>query len=124
MIHMSSQIGLAALAVALSSAAAAQAQVAAQTSPDAPVADATTPGDSSTATAGANLGEVGDIVVTAQKRSESLQKVPLAITAITSSELERSGIRALPGVAATVPGPNLGEQIGRASWRERVWTYV
>src|SRR3546814_14484781 len=78
MIHMSSQIGLAALAVALSSAAAAQAQVAAQTSPDAPVADATTPGDSSTATAGANLGEVGDIVVTAQKRSESLQKVPLA----------------------------------------------
>src|SRR3546814_17779012 len=70
MIHMSSQIGLAALAVALSSAAAAQAQVAAQTSPDAPVADATTPGASSTATAGANLGEVGDIVVTAQKRSE------------------------------------------------------
>src|SRR3546814_17614975 len=71
MIHMSSQIGLAALAVALSSAAAAQAQVAAQTSPDAPVADATTPGDSSTATAGANLGEVGDTVVTAQKRYES-----------------------------------------------------
>ena len=114
MIHMSSQIGLAALAVALSSAAAAQAQVAAQTSPDAPVADATTPGDSSTATAGTNLGEVGDIVVTAQKRSESLQKVPLAITAITSSELERSGIRDLQGVAATVPGLNLGEQLGVA----------
>src|SRR3546814_1156251 len=54
------------------------------------------------------------IVVTAQKRSESLQKVPLAITAITSSELERSGIRDLQGVAATVPGLNLGEQLGVA----------
>src|SRR3546814_825245 len=58
--------------------------------------------------------EVGDIVVTAQKRSGSLQKVPLAITAITSSELERSGIRDLQGVAATVPGLNLGEQLGVA----------
>src|SRR3546814_12039283 len=41
-------------------------------------------------------------------------KVPLAITAITSSELERSGIRDLQGVAATVPGLNLGEQLGVA----------
>src|SRR3546814_16795317 len=117
MIHMSSQIGLAALAVALSSAAAAQAQVAAQTSPDAPVADATTPGDSSTATAGANLGEVGDIVVTAQKRSESLQTVPLAITAITSYELERSGNRELQGCAVHVPSINQGEPMGGATRR-------
>ncbi len=62
----------------------------------------------------ANAGEIGEIVVTAQKRSESLQKVPLAITAITAVELQRSGVKDLQGVAATVPGLNLGEQLGVA----------
>ncbi|KKC24172.1 TonB-dependent receptor [Sphingomonas sp. SRS2] len=93
---MSSYVGLAALAAALSSAASAQADIAAQ------------------ATTAVSAAEVAEIVVTAQKRSESLQKVPLAITAITASELERSGIRDLQGVAATVPGLNLGEQLGVA----------
>src|SRR3546814_3605328 len=46
--------------------------------------------------------------------SADLQKVPMARTAITASELERSGIRDLEGVAATVPGLNLGEQLGVA----------
>tara|TARA_R110000782_G_C14819243_1_gene413906 strand:+ start:4455 stop:6731 length:2277 start_codon:yes stop_codon:yes gene_type:complete len=63
---------------------------------------------------GLSAGEIGEIVVTAQKRSESLQKVPLAITAITAQELQRSGVKDLQGVAATVPGLNLGEQLGVA----------
>ncbi|GGD77307.1 TonB-dependent receptor [Croceicoccus mobilis] len=57
---------------------------------------------------------IGEIVVTAQKRSESLQKVPLAITAVTSAELDRSGINDLQGVVATVPNLNLGQQLGMA----------
>jgi iron complex outermembrane receptor protein len=55
-----------------------------------------------------------DIVVTAQKRSESLQKVPLAITAVTSEQLERSGINDLSGIVASVPNLNLGPQLGVA----------
>lgn len=62
----------------------------------------------------ANGGAVADIVVTAQRRSESLQRVPLAITAVTSSELARGGIRDLQGIAAVVPNLNLGQQLGVA----------
>ncbi|MFD2499941.1 TonB-dependent receptor plug domain-containing protein [Rhizorhabdus histidinilytica] len=56
----------------------------------------------------------GDIVVTAQKRAEPLQKVPLAITAVTSTQLDRSGITDLAGVVASVPNLNLGPQLGVA----------
>lgn len=62
----------------------------------------------------ASTSEIGEIVVTAQKRSESLQKVPLAVTAVTSAELERSGIKDLQGVVASVPNLNLGAQLGMA----------
>lgn len=57
---------------------------------------------------------LGDIVVTAQRRSESLQKVPIAITAVDSAELARSGIKDLSGIAAIVPNLNLGQQLGVA----------
>lgn len=36
--------------------------------------------------------QLGDIVVTAQRRSERLQEVPIAITAATSSQLVRKGV--------------------------------
>jgi iron complex outermembrane recepter protein len=57
---------------------------------------------------------ITEIIVTAQKRSESLQKVPLAITAITSENLERSGITDLQGIVSNVPNLNLGAQLGFA----------
>ena len=56
----------------------------------------------------------GEIVVTAQKQSESLQEVPLAITAITSDALQRSAITDLQGVTANIPNLNLGQQLGVA----------
>ncbi|KRB82383.1 TonB-dependent receptor [Sphingomonas sp. Root710] len=62
----------------------------------------------------AGAAGVGDIVVTAQKRSESLQKVPLAITAVTAADLDRSGIRDLQGIVSSVPNLNLGAQLGMA----------
>src|SRR6185436_10429269 len=37
-------------------------------------------------------GTVEEIVVTARKREEALQDVPLAVTAYTSEQLDRSGI--------------------------------
>nr|WP_299598607.1 TonB-dependent receptor [Sphingomonas bacterium] len=48
-------------------------------------------------------GELEDIVVTARKREESLNSVPLAVTAITSGLIERAGITSIQGLNAIVP---------------------
>ena len=47
---------------------------------------------------------VADIVVTAQRREESLQKVPLSIVAITGAELRNADIRDITRLEQTVPG--------------------
>ncbi len=51
--------------------------------------------------AGATLEE---ITVTAQRRSESLQTVPIAITAVTAADMQRNGIHELGTLSAQVPG--------------------
>ena len=45
-----------------------------------------------------------EITVTAQRRSESLQTVPIAITAVNAAEMERNGIHDLGTLAGQVPG--------------------
>lgn len=45
-----------------------------------------------------------EIVVTAQKRSQDIEKVPLAITAITGPALQRAGITSATGLTQLVPG--------------------
>src|SRR3546814_6627423 len=47
---------------------------------------------------------VAEIVVTAQKRSERLQDVPLSITVATSDQLKASGIQNLEALNTVVPG--------------------
>lgn len=49
-------------------------------------------------------GAVEEIVVTAQYRSENLQRVPLAISSVSGADLTASGIRDLTGLSASVPG--------------------
>ncbi|MES2096523.1 MAG: TonB-dependent receptor [Pseudomonadota bacterium] len=70
-----------ALAAALIAPSAAWAQVAAQ---PAPPAQGQTQGDDQTG--------VADIIVTAQRREERLQDVPIAVTAVTGDSLARSGV--------------------------------
>lgn len=55
---------------------------------------------------GAEASEAGagDIIVTARKREESLQDVPLSIAAFSDEELERQQIEGLADVAAKTPG--------------------
>ena len=36
--------------------------------------------------------QIEEIIVTARKRAESLQEIPLAITAFTAADIERAGI--------------------------------
>ena len=45
-----------------------------------------------------------EVTVTAQRRSESLQTVPIAITAVTAADMERNGIHSLGTLAGQVPG--------------------
>lgn len=46
---------------------------------------------------------LGDIVVTAQKRSENIQKVPIAITALTAAQLGASHVTNINAIGAQVP---------------------
>ncbi|WP_304164561.1 TonB-dependent receptor [Phenylobacterium aquaticum] len=55
--------------------------------------------------AAANDGTViEEIVVTARKREEKLQDVPLAITAVTAKDLQESRVENLADIAAQTPG--------------------
>ncbi|WP_260928530.1 TonB-dependent receptor [Novosphingobium sp. 9] len=46
----------------------------------------------------------GDIVVTAQRREQNLEKTPIAITALTSAMLEQRGLTQVQNIAAQTPG--------------------
>lgn len=47
-----------------------------------------------------------DIIVTAQKRSESVNSVPLSITAVSGSDLQAQGVTDVAGLAKVTPGFN------------------
>ncbi len=48
--------------------------------------------------------DLQEVVVTAQRRSENLQTVPIAITAVSAADMERNGIHELGTLAQQVPG--------------------
>ena len=57
----------------------------------------------------------GDIVVTARKRVEALQDVPVAATAITGDVIEKRGLTSARDIAALTPGLNINsDAAGRA----------
>lgn len=51
----------------------------------------------------ANDSGIGEIVVTAQKRSENIQDVPIAISAVSSRFIEQRGITSIEGIGAIAP---------------------
>tara|TARA_B110001450_G_scaffold254813_1_gene280964 strand:- start:342 stop:2603 length:2262 start_codon:yes stop_codon:yes gene_type:complete len=60
-------------------------------------------------TAEADSSRLEEIVVTARKRTESIQDVPVAVTAITPGQLERGSIRNIVDVSKLVPNVELHE---------------
>src|SRR6267143_6525657 len=58
---------------------------------------------------------LAEIVVTAQRRAEKLQDVPVAVSAFTSGDLERTGIRQAGDIAAMVPNLVLSSPYGSRS---------
>ena len=97
---MRSSVGIAALALGLASAAHAAetgaSGVGAEVEAAAP--RATSPADSS------SEDSVGDIVVTARRTRESLQSVPVAITAFSGEQLQQQNARSVADVALLTPG--------------------
>lgn len=58
---------------------------------------------------GAEIG-ITDIVVTAQKRSENVQKTAAAVTAVTGEQLVRSGVADLRAAQTLVPGARFQQE--------------
>jgi iron complex outermembrane receptor protein len=93
-------VRLALLAAVLASALALPLAARADSSSDAASAD-----QSSTASAGkAKAGELQEVVVTAEKKSERLQDVPVPVTAISAESLISSGYERLQDYFSQVPG--------------------
>ena len=63
----------------------------------------------------ANSSQIGEIVVTAQKRSESVQRTPLAVTVIGGDALRASGTANVDGINASVPTLQFGQTYGAAN---------
>ncbi|MEE4451426.1 TonB-dependent receptor [Novosphingobium resinovorum] len=59
---------------------------------------------------GLNADSAADIIVTARRRDESLQDVPLTMQAVTSQEIEKLNLREFREIQALVPGLSLGQE--------------
>ncbi|MDB5705302.1 MAG: tonB dependent receptor family protein [Sphingomonas bacterium] len=57
--------------------------------------------------------ESGDIVVTAQKREESLQNVPISISVVSGQDLQQRGASSLADYAAYLPGVQISNATGQ-----------
>ena len=60
------------------------------------------------AEAGASA-DAGDIVVTARKREEKLQDVPVSVTAFSGEQLERQGVTSFDGLAQSNPNVRIAQ---------------
>ena len=68
--------------------------------------------EAGTATATANEASLGEIVVTAQRREQNLQDVPVAISAIGGASLRNLGIHDSGDISKAVAGVTLNANIG------------
>lgn len=55
---------------------------------------------------------IEDIVVTAQRREERLQDVPIAVSAVSASDLAKRGVQSSTDLAVAVPSLNMSRGIG------------
>lgn len=88
-----------ALSVAIAASGTASAQVAETPAPQVP-AQAGAPAQQDQD--GSSF--LGDIVVTAQKRSESSQRIPISVNAFSGNDLQRLGVTNVSSIATLVPG--------------------
>ena len=58
---------------------------------------------------GTNAAELEEIIVTAQKRAESLQDVPVSLVAISGTKIEEAGMHSFAELSQYVPNLNITE---------------
>lgn len=69
---------------------------------------------------GAGAGNLEEIVVTAQKREQKLQDVPMAVTAVSGAQLEQQGITQFQDLLRSVPGVSFaGTEPGQSRYAIR-----
>lgn len=95
--------------VALSMATRAQASTA-----EAPVTQA-----AASSAAGSEVTQVEEVVVTAQRRAERLQNVPIAVTATTAAQLQNAGVSSTQELTMVTPGLSFPQTAGYAQPRIR-----
>ncbi len=67
-------------------------------------ADAGSPADTASASSTTSTDQLGEIIVTAEKRDERLRDVPLSVTAATGDQLSLLGINSAADLEKIVPG--------------------
>ena len=104
------------LTVLLLAGTSAQAAIAQSTSsaPATKPASVSGPAPAAQPAPAADNGGIADIVVTAQKRAENVQSIPLAITAISGDTLARRQVTAVDQLATVAPSVNFGTYGGAA----------
>src|SRR3546814_8006281 len=68
-------------------------------------------------------GGLQDIVVTAQKRSESAQQVPIAISAVTSEALQAKGLTDVASISGQAPNVTLKSSGAFGGSSSTIFTY-
>jgi len=72
------------------------------------------------ATEAPKSGQVGDIIVTATRREESAQRVPVAITALSAADMQARGIQTTDDLKFQVPGLQIySTQVGITNYTIR-----
>ena len=51
-----------------------------------------------------SVDQITEIVVTAQKREQNVQDIPISVTAISGDEIERAGARDFHDLLLSIPG--------------------
>jgi len=74
------------------------------------------PGGSLAQESGAGL-VIEEIVVTARKREESLQEIPIAVSAFDAQTIENRGLQSIDDVSRFTPGLSFSKSFGRATER-------
>ncbi len=67
--------------------------------------------------AAANEAVIEELIVTASRRSESIQDVPVNIAAVTGADIEEQGLTDLAEIAAWIPGLHIVDQGARGADR-------
>ena len=67
----------------------------------------------------AQEGALEEIIVTARKREESVQDIPIAVSAFTANDIRELGIRSVDEIALYTPGFSFQSGFGRSSSQDR-----